>query len=444
MENTHSSVVSVSMSDYSSPQLVEKANKDFVTNGEKNEYFRFLSDITISSATNRAVIEEICRNVYGKGLTIQEEVEKPVEEEKGFGGFMKGFFSNGKKETVTEMEYLEDDSRLDQINDIISPRDIKAIVKDRIVYGQASFKILYTGTGHQKKVHKIKHFPIQTLAPKKISVDKVRREATKKGKDDYEFKGEVEAYYYHPKWEDYKSGDELTIIPAYGYGKSVEIYVCKDYMPGCWYFNPVDWSGAIDYAILEKEVGEYLVNDIHNGFSPTILMNVNRSFDSHDKRQQFVYDTKSSISGSKGNKILVQFNSSQEEATTIEHIEAPPVDKWEKAAIEASRKIITAHRIGNPKLLGIPTPGEQGLGNNANEIEVAFNKFLSTVVGPYQDEILDALKELFKINGIEEDITFIPNPPLDFDKYAEKDAMNTMKYSMDQNNEEGYNDKTKE
>ena len=66
-----------------------------------------------------------------------------------------------------------------------------------------------------------------------------------------------------------------------------------------------------------------------------------------------------------------------------------------------SQKILTAHRITSPALLGIKE--NTGLGNNAEELETAYRLFLNTVVLPYQQSILSCFEMILGYNH--EDIT---------------------------------------
>ena len=59
------------------------------------------------------------------------------------------------------------------------------------------------------------------------------------------------------------------------------------------------------------------------------------------------------------------------------------------------QKILSAHRITSPALLGIKE--NTGLGNNADEIQTAYRLFLNTVVTPYQQNILSVLEYLLGI-----------------------------------------------
>ena len=59
------------------------------------------------------------------------------------------------------------------------------------------------------------------------------------------------------------------------------------------------------------------------------------------------------------------------------------------------QKILTAHRITSPALLGIKE--NVGLGNNADELETAYRLFLNTIVVPFQQNILGVIEYLLSI-----------------------------------------------
>ena len=80
---------------------------------------------------------------------------------------------------------------------LFKSKDLKKIALDYKLLGEAAIQVSYL----QKKVVKVSHFNRETLRAEKC--------------DD---KGAINAYYYHPKWKDYKDGDKLTRIPAFGSG----------------------------------------------------------------------------------------------------------------------------------------------------------------------------------------------------------------------------------
>jgi hypothetical protein len=64
-----------------------------------------------------------------------------------------------------------------------------------------------------------------------------------------------------------------------------------------------------------------------------------------------------------------------------------------------SSRILTGHRITSPLLLGIRTTGT-GLGSNAQEIEIAYNHFMETVIKPKQKVLLKSLDKIMRMHGM--------------------------------------------
>ena len=56
----------INLSTYTSPEVQEIANKDWVAYGADNDYFQFLIDRYNGSPTNNAAINGISQAIYGK------------------------------------------------------------------------------------------------------------------------------------------------------------------------------------------------------------------------------------------------------------------------------------------------------------------------------------------------------------------------------------------
>lgn len=359
MNNVHI----LNLSAYNSPVIVESKNKEFVEYGEDNNYFQYLIDRFLYSTTNNAIITGVSNMIYGKGIDATDSNRKPNE-------------------------YA-------QMRSIIKPQCLKKVALERKLLGMAAMQVVY----QNGKVKMVEHFPMHTLRAEKCND-----------------KGEIEAWYYHPDWSKYKKGDELKRIPAFGYGngKEVEIYIVKPYLSGYHYYTPIDYSGALPYAKLEEEVSDYLINDVMNGFSGTKVINFNNNIPPEEKREEIAGDVKRKLTGAKGDKVIVSFNASQENKTTVDDIplnDAP--QHYEYLSKECFEKLVVGHRITSPMLLGIRDTGG-GLSNNADEIETATRLFDNIVIRPYQIEIIEALDEILAINGIALNLYFKTIQPLDF------------------------------
>ena len=67
----------VNLSTYTSPEIVEKSNKEWVSYGTDNNYFSYLIDRYNGSPTNNAIINGISEMIYGKGLDALDSNKKP-------------------------------------------------------------------------------------------------------------------------------------------------------------------------------------------------------------------------------------------------------------------------------------------------------------------------------------------------------------------------------
>lgn len=363
----------VNLSGYSIPEAIEDKRKDYVSYGEDNNYYRFLIDSYLNSATNNAAIRSISEQVYGKGICI---------------------------------EGLETDSKdVKDLRKWINHRDLKKIILERKMLGQAAVQVIYEKAGNNRKVAKVKHFPIHTLRPEKMDAE-----------------GVIQAYYYHPDWVNKKPNDELKRIPTFGNStESVELYIVKPYVSGYDYFSPVDYSGALPYAEMEAEISDYLLNEVKNSFSGTKVINFNNGIPDQEQRDLITREVKGKLTGARGQKVIVAFNDGADNKTTVDDISlADAPSHYEYLADEAKGKILVGHRVTSPMLLGI-REGSKGLGNNADEIMTASQLFNSTVIKPYQDEIAEALEEIMEVNGEAPELIFITSQPIEFTEEDQED-----------------------
>ena len=356
----------VNLSGYEMPQAIEDKRKEWVAYGEDNNYYWFLIQSYLQSATNNAAIRSISDQIYGEGICI-----------------------DGKEKDSNEVK---------ELRSFIGHRCLKKIILERKMLGQAAMQVIYNKSGNDRKVVKVKHFPINTLRPEKMNAE-----------------GIIEGYYYHPNWAEKKRSDSLKRIPTFGNStEKIELFIIKPYLSSYDYFCPPDYSGALPYAELENEIADYLLNETKNSFSGTKVINFNNGVPDIEQRELITRDVKSKLTGSRGQKVIVAFNENQESATTVEDIslnDAP--SHYEYLANEAMHKILVGHRITSPMLLGIKDSGK-GLGNNADEIKTASQLFTSTVIAPYQDELIDALTEIMEINGEVPELYFITSQPIEF------------------------------
>ena len=359
MENVHI----VSLSSYNRPQIKEDKKRDWVEYGDDNDFYTYLIDLFIESTTNNAIINGVSQMIYGKGLDALD--------------------SSTKTEEYAALRSIFHDSCLRKVS-----FDLKLL-------GEASFQVLYK----DKQVARAEHFPRQTLRAEKCNAD-----------------GEIEAYYYFHEWSKIKPNDKPKRIAAFGFGNGTEpeIKIIKRYLSGYDYYCPPDYMGGIAYAELESEVSDLLINDVQNGFSGTKVVNFNNGIPDREQQLQVKSDVMRKLTGARGEKVIIAFNNNAESKTTIDDVpltDAP--QHYEYLSTESVNKLMVAHRITSPLLLGI-RDGNNGLGNNADEIKTASLLFHNTTIKPYQDLITEAIDDILAVNGISLKLYFKTLQPLEF------------------------------
>jgi hypothetical protein len=172
------------------------------------------------------------------------------------------------------------------------------------------------------------------------------------------------------------------------------------------YFGEVAYQGGLPYAILEEEIADFLINDVQNKFSGTKVVNFNNGIPAEQQQEDISSKVISKLTGSTGQKVIVAFNNNAESKTTIDDI---PLDNapqhYEYLSKEAEQKILIAHNVISPMLVGVVTDN-QGFSSNADEIEISAKYFHNIAIRPFQDLIIDALDRIFAFNDISLDLFF--------------------------------------
>ena len=359
-----SNISVVNLSNYSSPRVVENRNKDYVSYGDDNNYFKYLIDRYNGSPTNNAIINGVSEMIYGKGLDATDSNRKPD----GYAQMMSLF----TKDCVRKVVY-----------------DLKLM-------GNAAMQIIYSKD--RTKVAKVEHMPVETL----------RAEKCKQGSD-------IEAYFYHPDWANVKPKDELKRIPAFGSSsEAIEILYIKPYKSGYYYYAPVDYQGGLQYAELEEEIANFHINNIQNGLAPSMLINFNNGIPNDEERKMIEQRIYQKFSGSSNSgKFILAFNDSAETQANVEPVQLSDAhNQYQFLSDESTQKILRSHRIVSPMLFGIKD--QTGLGNNADELKTASILTDNTTIRPFQNLIIEHFERVLAFNNISLNLYFKTLQPLEF------------------------------
>jgi hypothetical protein len=366
-KSNNSKVSFVNLSTYTTPEIVESKNKEWVEFGADNNYFKFLIDRANGSATSGACITGISQMIYGKGLDATDSSRKPEAYARMISLF--------KKDDLRQLAY-----------------DLK-------LTGQCAIQVIYSKD--KKTVQKVEHLPIETLRAEKCS----------------EGDKQVQAYYYHSDWANAKPSDKPLRIPAFGVSKSpqpIEILYVKPYEAGMYYYSTPDYVSGISFSEIEEEIANFHVNNIKNSFAPASLINFNNGVP--DEEAQTLIENKivSKFQGTNSaGKLIIAFNDNKESQADITPVQISDAhNQYEFISSEAQSKIMMSHRIVSPMLLGIKD--NSGFGNNAEELKNASILMQNIVINPFQELLIDAFDKILAYNNISLNLYFKTLQPLQF------------------------------
>lgn len=348
----------IQLNNYIRPEVKEVNNKEYVMNGEKNSFYQYIIDRYNGSPTNRTIIDSYSKFIYGKGLYSKEQSSKAMQ------------FAN--------------------IVQILSKKDLKNICQDYVLFGEASMELIYD----KSKLIKIKHVPKNQILPNKMNED-----------------GDIQLYWFSQDFNNTRKYPPREIESFHFKKENTKnaIYVISNYQAGRTYFADPTYMAGLPYAELEEEIANYCVNHIKNGLSFGYIVNMNNGEpESEEVKHLLEAKFKNFGTGSENaGRVMVNWNDSKENDITLTAVEVSEAHKqYEFLSGESTQKLMIAHKVTSPIIFGIMKEG--GLGNNADEMESAFNELYINVIKPLQENILDSLMEIFVDNGMTIDLDFIP------------------------------------
>ena len=352
------------LSTYTTPEVQEVSNQDWIAYGANNNYFQFLIDRYNGSATNNALINGISQMIVGRYLDATDSNRKPEE------------YANMKAMISEDMQMK--------------------LASDLKLMGQCAMQVIYSED--RSRIAQVEHVPIETLRAEKCNEE-----------------GEIPAYYYYYDWEEFQQGDELERIPVFGTSRNeIEILYIKPYRAGFKYYSPVDYQGGIQYAELEEEIANYHLNNIMNGLAPSMLLNFNNGTPTEEERNIIEQKIAAKYQGtSNAGRFILAFNDSADSAATMEAVQLSDApQQYEFLSTESMKKIMVAHRVTSPILFGIKDM--TGFGNNAEEIVTASTLMDNTVIRPFQQLLLNAFDDILAYNKIVLNLYFKTLQPLEF------------------------------
>lgn len=356
------------------PKFSETRYDDFIRFGEDNLFPNFLIELSNRSDIHNAIISSKVDYICGNGFTYDKRTDTKTD------------------------KFLESVNRFEDFATFF-----RKIVYDYVIFGGFAINVVKTKGG----IDELWHIDFSRIRSGKMN----------------EFE-KVDNYYYSKNWCDYKikafNPSQIKAYTINGKENSSLIYY-KDYRPGQDYYPLPSYIGSLSSIATNAEISNYHLSAIRNGMSPSFLINFPNGLPTSEERKKIERQVNEKFTGSdSAGKIMITFSEDKDRAPEISTIQPSDIDK-QFIQLEASTQqaILTGHKVNNPLIVGIPTPGKLG---GSNEFKDSFNIYDSTIITPMRNVILGVINKWGAQNKLQE-IKVIPSQPIEntfSESYLEK------------------------
>jgi capsid portal protein len=343
-------ILSIELAQIKLPDTHERiiSNCKYVRYGDDNNFNIFLENLRDNAPLHNAILTSKLEQAYGEGVVLDNE------------------------KNIAARLFTAKVNDFNDMNDIYY-----RCLQDLQLFGGFYIEVIWDNGG---KVAELYHLPF----------GKVRA-----GRKDEETR-QIKEYFYCEDWvRQYQLG--YTPIPVFNLDNRIgrQIYAYKNYISGREYYPMPDYVASLPYIALEKEIANYGLSEIRNGFGGSNMISFVSGVPSEEEQQNIKERlTQQLTSSDNAGKLLVTFSPNGESAPIINSLQTTnAADKYLQLEKSVMQNILSGHRCTSPLLVGIRSENN-GLGSNSNEIETAYELWFNTVIKPYQTKVLKVLNLL--------------------------------------------------
>jgi predicted transcriptional regulator len=352
------SLIDMKFVDVVQPTYKENKAKGYVSYGEKNDYPNYLLEKFDNCGKHGAIVSGKADFIVGNGFAFVEN-ESEID--------------NAKARVLIDRAN-NDGETLDEV--------ASKVALDVEIFGGGYLEILFN---KKKKVSEIYHLDFSKVRPAK----------------------DLKTFYFSEEWHKESNGiltenSKAEIIPIKAFnplnpaGKMV-LYV-REYKPNMDVYPKPSYFAAMRYIQIDIAIGEYHLNGISNGMFASKMINFNNGVPKEEDQKAVEKKVNNKFAGSKNaGKVLISFNKSQENATTVLDLSGTELDKhFDLLAKTTETQIFSSHRVTSPGLFGIRSEGAF----SKEDLRPAFELFENTYVSRKRKLIEKNINTVLSINDI--------------------------------------------
>lgn len=325
--------------------------------GDRNDFPQFLTGLYYTSSTHKSCVDFLTTAICGEG--IESESLMP-----NYGETWESF--------------------------------MQKLALDLVIFGGYSFQVIMNKDG---KSYSFFHQPFNTVR------------CAKPDEDD-----NVNELWVCKDWTNTAQNKPFK-LPRFGFTEDDKIQKGQAYLfwysrysVDCDYYPLPHYYSAVKSIQTEGELCRYDLKSVLNNFSANGVVALDR-VDDEDERKQIIDNIQKMFTGAENsNTIMVTFkNNSEDNPVTFTPFDKDisNVNLFADNNERTVNRILSAHRISNPTLIGLPNEGT-GFANEGALLEASFNLLNKTLVNNMRRELIMTINRMFAINGVETDVVVTP------------------------------------
>lgn len=196
--------------------------------------------------------------------------------------------------------------------------------------------------------------------------------------------------YYSEDWSNTRN--EVIEYPLFNptTRENKQVYAFKMYRAGQGKYPLPSYIGALKYIEIDVEISNYYLSNIKNGFFAQTVIQMFKGQPTPEEARMAKKRFKKNYQGAEAEEsggLIIMYNEQNEKPAEITNLQPSDFDKqFQQLNDQVQEEIFVGHRVSNPVIFGIATPGALG---QRNEIIEGYELFQTSYVEPRQ-KIKDA------------------------------------------------------
>lgn len=345
------------------PWVIDGVDPDWYN--QQPQYYEYLKR---TSAKNGAIIKAKNRYVYGRGWEVENPTTLSTEEIIN----LRSFIAKIEKLKVTPKNISDRSTQGGFACEMIPSKDMKTWMPHYLPFQ-------YVRVGKQEYGADKKELPLKYYYTKAFG-DKSQNNKKKEAKDFVTFETFT--------W------DKATLKKGVRYIVYYKDSDCDDLV-----YPMPEYMAGVPYIEADAEVGNFVKNNVKNGFTAGLLVNFFDGVPDEDQQAEIQEQWRKAKHGTDnaGDAILA-FNETGSEGVKVEQINPNGQDdRYVNLNNQIRDEIFTAHTT-SPLVVGMK--GDNGFSNNADEKRTAVEDFTENYVKPIQEIFNEFMNNVIQLNGL--------------------------------------------